>query len=121
MHNNKLKLINKIRLLFKNPILYINPDIILNNLYLGKKKFRDYQRNKLFDNIKNKNFKNTDVYYEFRSNKVICNSVGKNNSLFNFLINNHGFNYIILNIECIYNYLLIQNELLISIDEFNLM
>lgn len=120
-NNNKLKNINKIKKLFKNPILYINPDVILNNLYFGKKKYRDYQRNNLFDEIKNKNSKNIDVYYEFRSNKDICNSVGKNNSLFNFLINNHGFNYIILNTECIYNYLLIQNEQLISIDEFNLM
>ena len=105
---NKLDLIKEIKQLFKNIILYINPDIILNGLIIGKTKYRDEQIYNIFDSNK-KQSENINTYYIFNYNQDISNIVLKQNSLVSFIMNNHGLNYIILNIESIYNYLLVGN------------
>jgi hypothetical protein len=105
---NKLDFIKEIKQLFKNIILYINPDTILNGLVIGKTIYRDEPIYNIFDS-KTKQSDNTNTYYRFNYNQDISNIVQKQNSLVSFIMNNHGLNFIILNIESIYNYLLVGN------------
>jgi hypothetical protein len=119
INNDKLKLINENKEIFKNLLLYINPDNILNNLNMGKEKFRDEQ--KYFDSNIKKSDNNRNIYYIVNSNLNISNYVHKSHTLVDFIINNHGLNYIILNIESIYNYLLIKNKNDITMNELEIM
>jgi alpha-amylase/alpha-mannosidase (GH57 family) len=117
---NKLDFIKEIKQLFKNIILYINPDTILNGLVIGKTIYRDEPIYNIFDS-KTKQSDNTNTYYRFNYNQDISNIVQKQNSLVSFIMNNHGLNYIILNIESIYNYLLVGNMNNIHSSELEIM
>ena len=118
-----IKLVNEIKNSLGNLLLYINPEIFINNLnFIDKSKFRDCQiYNNCFNNDKNqKDFKNN-IYYEFLISKEITNMIWVKNNIIKFFINNKGFNFIILNLEIIYNYLLIYNNLNIDENTFILM
>ena len=115
-----IKIINDLKNVLTNLIFYINPEVILNNLnfYEGKK-FRDYQiYNDPFDI---KNHWNTNKYYEIKDEKNINNFILIENSFFEFFINNKIFDFIILNIELIYNKLLISDYNNICENEFLLL
>ena len=115
---NALELINEIKLLFKNIILYINPDNILNHLKIGKTKYRD---EKIYNNFNSKQSDNINIYYILQNNKDIANYIHNNSTLVSCIMNNHGLNYFILNIECIYNYLMIQRKDDIPVNELEIM
>jgi len=105
------RFINDIKKSLGNLILYINPSIIFNNLKFKEKyKFNDYQfyNNCLYeinDSSKKK------IYYEFTTEEEISSLFCIQNSFFDFFMKINGFNFIILNIESIYNYLLVSNDL----------
>ena len=108
LFNYDINIIKKIKNNLGNLILYINPDIVLNNInFFEQKKFRDYQNYKSIFDVFVSDKKSQIIYYEFMTKKNINNLVFKENNIFQFFINNHGFNLIILIIESIYNYLLI--------------
>jgi len=75
-----------------------------------KYKFHDYQfyNNCLYE-INNSNKKK--IYYEFTTEEEISSLFCIQNSFFDFFMKNNGFNFIILNIESIYNYLLVSNDI----------
>ena len=105
------QLINDIKKSLGNLILYINPSIILNNLNFKEKyKFNDYQ---FYNNCLNEiNYTNKQkIYYEFTTQEEISNLFFIQNSFFDFFMKNKGFNFIILNIESIYNYILVSNDI----------
>ena len=105
------QLINEVKKSLGNLILYINPNVILNNLnFKDKHKFHDYQfynnrLDEINDDIKKK------IYYEFTTEEEISNLFFIQNSFFDFFMKNNAFNFIILNIESIYNYLLVSNDI----------
>ena len=89
-----------------NLIFYINPEVVLNNLnfYYGEK-FRDYQ---IYNNLFNlNNNENLNRYYEFHNEKNIDDLVLIQNSFIEFFNNNQMLDFLLLNIELIYNELLI--------------
>lgn len=104
------KYINDVKQSLGNLILYINPSVISNNLNFKEKyKFNDYQfYNNCLDEISN-NIKKK-IYYVFTTKEEISNLFCIQNSFFDFFMKNNVFNFIILNIEAIYNYLLISND-----------
>ena len=119
--NNNIDMIilNDIRKSLGNEILYINPQVVINNLNINREikipdkenYFRDFQTyNNLLNEQNDNNNSQKTIFYLFNANKNIYNNVFKENSLFQFLINCNGYNFIILNIECIYNYLIISKD-----------
>ena len=90
-----------------NLILYINPEIVLNHLkFKDKNKLRDYQiYNNCFDGVYD--ISHSNIYYEFNNQANINNLIKIENNLSKIFINNNGYNFLVFNIECIYNYLLI--------------
>ena len=89
-----------------NLIFYINPEVVLNNLnfYYGEK-FRDYQ---IYNNLFNlNNNENLNRYYELHNEKNIDDLVLIQNSFIEFFNNNQMLDFLLLNIELIYNELLI--------------
>ena len=88
--------------MLNNLIYYINPEIISNNLnFYTESRFRDY---KIYNNpfiIKNHYISNK--YYEIMDEKNLTDFVLIQNSFIEYFINNNIFDYIILNIELIYN------------------
>ena len=118
-----IKLVNEIKNSLRNLLLYINPDIFVNNLnFIDKNKFRDCQIyiNCFTNNNNQQDFKNN-IYYEFLISKEITNMIWVKNNIIKFFINNNGFNFITLNLEIIYNYLIINNEINIDENTFILM
>jgi len=78
--------------------------------FKDKHKFHDYQfynnrLDEINDDIKKK------IYYEFTTEEEISNLFFIQNSFFDFFMKNNAFNFIILNIESIYNYLLVSNDI----------
>jgi hypothetical protein len=105
------KLINDIKKSLGNLILYINPSVILNNYNFKEKfKFNDYQfYNNCLDEVNDS--RKQKIYYKFITEEEISNLFSIQNSFFDFFMKNNGFNLIILNIESIYNYLLVTNDI----------
>ena len=101
-NKNELKIIGDIKKVLNNLIYYINPEIISNNLnFYTESRFRDY---KIYNNlfiIKNHYISNK--YYEIMDEKNLTDFVLIQNSFIEYFINNNIFDYIILNIELIYN------------------
>ena len=115
--NNKSELINIINLIEKDinyPILYINPEIINNNIYFHKRNtFTDYQMYNYQNEINNN--KNT-----FEINNINNNSdlIVIQKPFLDFFINNKMFDFLFLNIEFIYNEILLLD---ISDKKYNLL
>jgi hypothetical protein len=105
------QLINEVKKSLGNLILYINPSIIINNLkFKDKYKFHDYQfYNNCLDETNDTSKQK--IYYEFTTEEEISNLFFIQNSFFDFFMKNNGFIFIILNIESIYNYLLVSNDI----------
>jgi hypothetical protein len=105
------QLINDIKKSLGNLILYINPSVILNNYNFKEKfKFNDYQfYNNCLDEVNDS--RKQKIYYKFITEEEISNLFSIQNSFFDFFMKNNGFNLIILNIESIYNYLLVTNDI----------
>ena len=97
-----IKIINDLQNDLNNLIFYINPEVISNNLnfHIGNR-FRDYQ---LYNN------QNLNRYYEIQDEKIINDIILIQNSPIEFFVNNNIFDYFILNIEFIYNRLLVNNN-----------
>ena len=86
-------------------LLYLNPDNILNTIGYEKKiKFRDYLKYYNFDN------KEVNVNYYINTDNSIGIFTQKENNIIYSILENNGYNIILLNIEYIYNYLLIINS-----------
>ena len=97
-----IKIINDLQEDLNNLIIYINPEVISNNLnfHIGNR-FRDYQ---LYNN------QNLNRYYEIQDEKILNDIILIQNSPIEFFVNNNIFDYFILNIEFIYNRLLVNNN-----------
>ena len=98
-----------------NLILYLNPEVILNNQnFNDKNKFRDFQ---IYNNYFNRsNIYNNNIYYMIVSNGSYL--AFTENNIIRFFINNQGINFIILNVEIIYNYLLVSYDINSDNDTF---
>lgn len=112
---NDLKLNNFIKEAKKslgNLILYINPEVVLNHLnFKDKNKFRDYQiYNNCFDFDEIETNNNSNIYYEFNNQENINNLVAIENNISKLFINNNSYNFLVFNIESIYNYLLVSHN-----------
>ena len=105
------QLINEVKKSLGNLILYINPSVIINNLnFKDKYKFHDYQfYNNCLDETND--VSKQKIYYEFTTEEEISNLFFIQNSFYDFFMKNNGFIFIILNIESIYNYLLVTNDI----------
>jgi hypothetical protein len=103
--NNKIDFANSIRKELGRLLLYLNPDVVLNTIgYENKYKFRDSRKYLSHDN------KEIIVYYYFNTEDNIDIFPQKDNNIIVSLIANNGYNLIVLDIEYIYNYLLIVNK-----------
>ena len=105
--------LNNMKKTLGNILLYLNPDVFLYNLDIyNQNKIRDFQiYNYLFIESNNNKFPKCDkIFYSFNTNNRISDYISKENNIFDILINNHGYNYIILYIECIFHSLIILNE-----------
>ena len=101
-----LNVVTELKEILNNLVFYINPEVVLNNLnfYYGEK-FRDYQ---IYNNLFNlNNNENLNRYYEFHNEKNIDDLVFIQNSFIEFFNNNQMLDFLLLNIELIYNELLI--------------
>ena len=114
-------LLNEIRKDLKNLILYINPEVISNNLnfYYGNKFiFQDYQiYNNIFDI---KNYSNTNKY-EIKGEKNFDDIIMIHKYFSEFFVNNQMIDFLILNIEIIYNELLLFENNDINGEKYNLL
>ena len=119
--NEIINILKEIKKYLNKFILYINPEVILNNLnfnFGSNYTFRDYQiYNDPFDI---KNYKNSNRY-EIIGEKNIDDLIMIQKSFAEFFINNQILDYLILNIEMIYNELLISESKNISEEKFNLL
>ena len=128
LFNKDIDILNNVKNSLGNVLLYINPEVVLNNLnFYEINKFNDYQTDNKNESNNNKkknqknNISNNNIYYSFNADNNISNYVYKEENLLKFFINNHGFNYIILNIESIYNYLIILNDDKLEKIDFSIM
>ena len=128
LFNKDIDKLNNVKNSLGNVLLYINPEVVLNNLnFYEINKFNDYQTDNKNESNNNKkknqknNISNNNIYYSFNADNNISNYVYKEENLLKFFINNHGFNYIILNIESIYNYLIILNDDKLEKIDFSIM
>ena len=107
--NDKLKHIYKIQNDLGKLLLYLNPDVIINTLgYEQKCKFSDYQyyfSYNIFTTCQQPIKKK--FYYNFNSEGNISDFLKKDKNIINSFMANRGYDIILLNIEFIYNYLLI--------------
>ena len=107
----KQKKLDKILKIINNMILYINPYIIVSSFNKKEKIYKDYN---IYENDTNKNIS---YFYEF--NTIPSLEQGKiysfrDFSVVSFFKINNGLNFIILQIEILYNFILI----LSSIEEY---
>ena len=118
--NNKNELINIINSIeedLNQPILYINPEIINNNIYFHKSNiFRDYQMYNYQNDINNN--KKT---FEIKNINNINDLIVMQKSFLDFFINNKMFDFLLLNIEFIYNEILLFDAKDISEERYNLL
>ena len=118
--NNKNELINIINSIeedLNQPILYINPEIINNNIYFHKSNiFRDYQMYNYLNDINNN--KKT---FEIKNINNINDLIVMQKSFLDFFINNKMFDFLLLNIEFIYNEILLFDAKDISEERYNLL
>ena len=103
----KQKKLDKILKLINNMILYINPYIIVSSFNKKEKIYKDYN---IYENETNKNIS---YFYEF--NTVPSLDQGKiysfrDFSVVSFFKINNGLNFVILQIEILYNFILILNS-----------
>ena len=97
-NNELIILVKEIQDKLGNLILYLNPEVIYNNLkFYNNNKFRDFQQY----------HPNNKIYYEIKNIQNINDIIHIEIPFLHFFINNKLFDYIILNIELIYNELLI--------------
>ena len=97
-NNELIILVKEIQDKLGNLILYLNPEVIYNNLkFYNNNKFRDFQQY----------HPNNKIYYEIKNIQNINDIIYIEIPFLHFFINNKLFDYIILNIELIYNELLI--------------
>lgn len=119
--NEIIKILNEVKKDLKNLILYINPEVISNNFnfrYGNNYTYRDYQiYNDPFDI---KNYTNSNKY-EIIGEKNIDDIIMIQQSFGEFFVNNQILDYLILNIEIIYNEILISESYNISEEKFNLL
>ena len=99
------KFIKEAKKFLGNLVLYINPEVVLNHLnFKDKNRLRDYQiYNNCFDEVYEINHSN--IYYEFNHQESIINLICIENDLSKVFINSNGYNFLVFNIESIYNYL----------------
>ena len=111
-NNIDIDLLNNYKKSLGNILLYMNPDVILSNLGLYEQNiFRDFQiYNDILETNNKMNSDNKNIIYVCDIKNSIYNYVFKENNIFNIILDYHGRNYIILDIECIFNYLIIINE-----------
>jgi hypothetical protein len=88
-------------------ILYINPYIIVSSFNKKEKIYKDYN---IYENETNKN-----IYYFYEFNTVPSLDQGKiysfrDFSVFSFFKINNGLNFVILQIEILYNFILVLNS-----------
>ena len=106
---NKNDLMNILNIFEKElgyPISYLNPEIIYNHMYFHKRnKFTDYQSYEQQYIIKNN--QNACNYYEILNMKKIDDFIIIQKPFLDFFINNKLMDFILVNIEFIYNELLI--------------
>ena len=118
--NNKNELINIINSIEKDinyPILYINPEIISNNIYFHKRNtFRDYQ---MYGYSNDK--ENNDNTYVIKNMNNISDLIIIQKPFLDFFVNNKMFDFILLNIEFIYNEILLFNSKEISEEKYNIL
>lgn len=119
--NNVLEIYNKI----KNIILYIEPNVIINSF---NKRTKSYKDEKLYNDLID-----TKKYYQYTYEFNIIPSletnfiyVFKDNNIVSFFKLNNGINYLILQIEIMYNFILLmkynnKEEIKYNINDFNLM
>ena len=103
----KQKKLDKILKLINNMILYINPYIIVSSFNKKEKIYKDYN---IYENETNKNIS---YFYEF--NTVPSLDQGKiysfrDFSVVSFFKINNGLNFVILQIEILYNFILVLNS-----------
>ena len=103
----KQKKLDKILKLINNMILYINPYIIVSSFNKKEKIYKDYN---IYENETNKNIS---YFYEF--NTVPSLDQGKiysfrDFSVVSFFTINNGLNFVILQIEILYNFILVLNS-----------
>ena len=96
-----------------NIILYINPSIVLSSFNKKARIYKYYNYYEIHEEKKNKISQYNSYSYEF--NVIPSSENGiifpfKNNSIVSFFKNNNGINFIILEIELIYNYILLIND-----------
>ena len=92
-----------------NVILYINPYIVHESFNKKMKKFKDY------NNYENREKNNKIIHYYYIFNIIPSLEQGVifsfiNNNIISFFKLNNGINLIILEIELIYNYILLLND-----------
>ena len=116
--------LNNMKKALGNILLYLNPDVILFNLdFNNQNKIRDFQiYNYLFlESNTNKHPENNKIFYNFNTNNRISDYIYKENNIFEILINYHGYNYIILNNECIFHNLILLNENNLELTNYEMM
>ena len=103
----KLKKVTKLFNMMSNMILYINPYIIVSSFNKKITTFKDYNK------YKNENKKEINYLYEF--NVIPSLEQGKiyafrDFNIISFFKTNNGLNFIILQIETLFNYILLLNN-----------
>ena len=103
----KLKKVTKLFNMMSNMILYINPYIIVSSFNKKITTFKDYNK------YKNENKKEINYLYEF--NVIPSLEQGKiyafrDFNIISFFKTNNGLNFIILQIETLFNYILLLNS-----------
>ena len=124
LFNIDIDILNKVKNSLGNALLYINPEVVLNNInFYEVNEFKDCQvYDSFFKELKDKkNSSNNNIYYSFNSSNINNDYAYKEESLLKFFINIHGFNYIILNLEAIFNYLIILNDDKLKKIDFSIM
>ena len=115
--NEITNIINSIEKELNYPILYINPEIIFNNMCFNKKNtFRDYQSYDFLNDIQSNAY--TYEYPEIKNMKNIDNLILIQKPFLDFFINNKMFDFLLLNIEYIYNEILIFDSKDISEEKY---
>ena len=120
--NNVLEINN----LIKNIILYIDPNVIINSF---DKKTKIFKEERAYDDSKEAKYKPILYTYEFSEIPNMDNNMiypFKDNSIISFLKLNNGINFLILQIELIYNFVLLMKnnnstEIKYNKDDFDLM
>ena len=100
----KRKMIGKIFDLINNMILYINPHIITSSFNKKALVFKDY------NSYQNEYKKNINYYYRFNDAPFLKQEklfTFKDNHILSFLKTNNGINYISLQMEALFNYILL--------------